>query len=230
MPENKKYCGRKILVLLLSVILVILILIYILNAAVFSKTNQMQQNKQEWNLLLVNNTYGIPKDYKIELTELSNGKSVDSRIYPDLQAMFDDMRSVGIYPVVSEGYRTAAEQEAMMDDKVKTYINEGCSKNKAKQLAAQTVAKVDHSEHQLGLAVDINGDENFSSNEDVYAWLAENAYKYGFILRYPQDKQNITGFEFEPWHYRYVGIIAATEIHSKEICLEEYLNEDDKAG
>ena len=82
------------------------------------------------------------------------------------------------------------------------------------------------SEHQLGLAVDINGDELHSSNDEVYSWLAENAYKYGFILRYPEGKSDITGIEYEPWHYRYVGKEAAAEIFSRSICLEEYLTQD----
>jgi len=79
------------------------------------------------------------------------------------------------------------------------------------------------SEHQLGIAIDINGDGSNSSSEVVYDWLANNAYKYGFILRYPSDKVEITKTQFEPWHYRYVGEKAAGEIYSQGICLEEYL-------
>lgn len=78
------------------------------------------------------------------------------------------------------------------------------------------------SEHQLGIAVDINADKTQSTNEEVYTWLAENAHKYGFILRYPQGKEKITGTEYEPWHYRYVGREAAEEIFNNQICLEEY--------
>ena len=78
------------------------------------------------------------------------------------------------------------------------------------------------SEHQLGLAVDINADSFRCSDEEVYEWLDENAHKYGFILRYPPAKQEITGISYEPWHYRYVGVEVAEEIYGRGICLEEY--------
>ena len=177
----------------------------------------------EWYLILVNYKNPIPENYVPELIVLDNGRSVDSRIYPALQQMFDDMRAEGIYPVVGEGYRTAAEQQHMMDEKVEAYINDGFPRKRAEALAENEVAAVGKSEHQLGLAVDINADKSLSDNEDVYNWLARNAYKYGFILRYPFDKTAITGIDFEPWHYRYVGEEAAKEIYERGICLEEYL-------
>lgn len=188
--------------------------------------NDNDTSEQQWYLILVNDKNKIPENYNFELTELNNGKCVDSRIYPDLQAMFDDMRSEGIYPVVSEGFRTADEQKQMMSDKIDAYLDMGYSQKDAKNLAEQAVAAVGKSEHQLGLAVDINADESCSTNEEVYVWLAENAYKYGFILRYPADKTDITGIEYEPWHYRYVGKKAAEEIYSQGICLEDYLREE----
>ena len=81
------------------------------------------------------------------------------------------------------------------------------------------------SEHQLGIAVDINADKSKSSNDEVYTWLAANAHNYGFILRYPQGKQEITGTSYGPWHYRYVGVDAAREIYERGICLEEYFEQ-----
>ena len=172
---------------------------------------------EEWNLIVVNRWNELPEDYEVELTELSNGQMVDSRIYPYLQEMFDAARTEDVYPVVREGYRTAEEQQEILDDKIQSYINQGYSQVKAERTAKEWVALPGTSEHQLGIAVDINAD-----NEDVYAWLAENAYKYGFILRYPMGKQEITGTSYEPWHYRYVGIEAAYEINERGICLEEY--------
>lgn len=177
---------------------------------------------EEWNLIVVNRWNELPEDYSVELTELSNGQKVDSRIYPYLQEMFDAARAEGIYPIVREGYRTAEEQQEILDDKIQTYINQGYSQVKAERTAKEWVALPGTSEHQLGIAVDINADKSKCSNEDVYAWLAENAYKYGFILRYPMGKQEITGTSYEPWHYRYVGIEAAYEINERGICLEEY--------
>lgn len=180
---------------------------------------------EEWNLIVVNRWNEIPEDYRVTLTELENGEKVDNRIYPDLQEMFDKMREEGIYPLVREGYRTAEEQEDIFRDKVFAYRKEGYSKARAERLAKEWVALPGTSEHQLGIAVDINADKERSENEEVYAWLAENAHKYGFILRYPQEKEKITGTAYEPWHYRYVGEAAAREIFERQICLEEYFGE-----
>ena len=177
---------------------------------------------EEWNLIIVNRWNELPEDYSVELTELSNGQKVDSRIYPYLQEMFDAARAEGVYPVVREGYRTEEEQQEILDDKIQTYINQGYSQSRAERTAKEWVALPGTSEHQLGIAVDINADKSKCSNEEVYAWLAENAYKYGFILRYPLGKQEITGTSYEPWHYRYVGEEAALEIYEQGICLEEY--------
>lgn len=173
-------------------------------------------------LILVNGENSIPEGYAPDLTELSNGETVDSGIYPDLQKMFDDMRSEGIYPVVSEGYRTQAEQRQMMTDKINAFENDGYSKASAQRAAREYVAEVGTSEHELGLAVDINADKEKSDNEEVYDWLLENAYRYGFILRYPADKRSVTGIEYEPWHYRYVGEYAE-EIYKSGLCFEEWL-------
>lgn len=177
---------------------------------------------EEWNLIVVNAWNELPEDYSVELTELSNGQKVDSRIYPYLQEMFDAAREEGVYPVVREGYRTAEEQQEILEDRIQTYINQGYSRSRAERTAKEWVALPGTSEHQLGIAVDINADKSMCSNEEVYAWLAENAYKYGFVLRYPPGKQEITGTSYEPWHYRYVGVEAAQEIYEQGICLEEY--------
>lgn len=180
---------------------------------------------EEWNLIVVNRWNELPEDYSVELTELSNGQKVDSRIYPYLQEMFDAARAEDVYPVVREGYRTAEEQQEILDDKIQSYINQGYSQVKAERTAKEWVALPGTSEHQLGIAVDINADKSKCSNEDVYGWLAENAYKYGFVLRYPPGKQKFTGTSYEPWHYRYVGEEAAKEIYERGICLEEYFKQ-----
>lgn len=191
------------------------------------KLQHVQSTSSEWNLVLVNQWNPIPKNYEVNLLELSNGKQVDERIYPELQEMFDAARANGIYPVVGEGYRTEQEQRNMMEEKILAYQNEGYSKKEAKALAEEVVADPGKSEHQLGLAVDINGDSLQSTNDTVYAWLAENAWQYGFVLRYPADKTDLTGIEYEPWHYRYVGKEAAREMVSQKFCLEEYLEQLD---
>ena len=187
-------------------------------------THHVASGDNGWNLILVNRDSYIPDDYQVELTELSNGKKVDSRIYPELQEMFNDARAQGYGLFVREGYRTQEEQQQLLNEKIEAYENEGKSKSEAKKLAEQWVAIPGTSEHQLGIAVDINADTTKSSSDDVYNWLAENAHTYGFIKRYPSNKTDITGVINEPWHYRYVGKEAASKIYSQGICLEEYID------
>ena len=186
-------------------------------------THHMASEDHGWNLILVNRENYIPADYEVQLTELSNGKKVDSRIYPELQEMFNAARAQGYGLFVREGYRTQEEQQQLMDEKIEAYENKGKSKPEAKKLAEQWVAIPGTSEHQLGIAVDINADTTKSSRDDVYNWLEENAHTYGFIKRYPSNKTDITGVINEPWHYRYVGKEAASAIYSQGICLEEYI-------
>ena len=177
-----------------------------------------------WMLLLVNSSNAIPDGYApTELTELSNGQSVDKRIYPSLQSMFDDARAQGVYPVVSSGYRTAKQQQSEMDDKIQEYIDDGKSEDEARTLAATYVAQVGYSEHEAGLAIDIVAKANKSDDDTVWAWMKEHCAEYGFILRYPEGKEGVTDMSYEPWHFRYVGVEAAQKIMGAGITLEEYL-------
>lgn len=176
-----------------------------------------------WNLILVNADYYMPSDYEIELVTLRNGQQVDRRIYPDLQEMFDAMRSDGVYPIVASGYRTEEKQRQLLTDRINAYEEMGYTWWNARKTALQWVSRPGTSEHQLGIAVDINQEAGLSTAQQVYDWLEENAHLYGFICRYPADKAAITGIGSEPWHYRYVGEEAAAEIYEKGICLEEYL-------
>lgn len=179
-----------------------------------------------WMLLLVNRSNAIPDGYApTELTELSNGQSVDKRIYPSLQSMFDDARAQGVYPVVSSGYRTAKQQQSEMDDKIQEYIDDGKSEDEARALAATYVAHVGYSEHEAGLAIDIVAKANKSDDDTVWAWMKEHCAEYGFILRYPEGKEGVTGMSYEPWHFRYVGVEAAQKIMGAGITLEEYLGQ-----
>lgn len=200
----------------------------------FSSIDKVNMAKQiaeeEWCLILVNKEHCIPDNYEVELVELSNGQCVDRRIYPALQEMFDTARSEGIYPVVASGYRTAEKQQSLMDEKVAAYLVEGYSLWEAKEKAEIWVAAVGTSEHQLGISVDINADGVQSAGSEVYEWLDENSYRFGFIKRYPEDKTEITGIINEPWHYRYVGKRAAAEIYRSGVCLEEYLEESDQSN
>lgn len=177
-----------------------------------------------WNLILVNKWNSIPDDYEVELMELTNGQLVDKRIYPELQEMFNAARSENIYPIAGSGYRTEKKQKSLMKEKVAEYKAKGHSQEEARTKAEAWVAVPGTSEHQIGLSIDINADRTQSTGNDVYEWLRQNSYKFGFILRYPADKTDITGVINEPWHYRYVGKEVAAQIYKRGICLEEYLN------
>ena len=175
---------------------------------------------EQWNLILVNPWKEVPEDYEVKLTRLRNGQAVDSRCYPMLQQMMDDCRADGLNPYICASYRTMKKQKALFADKVKRVLLEGCPKDEAEDEAAKTVARPGTSEHQLGLAVDLGG-----ATYDVFFWLQEHSWEYGFIWRYPGDKTDLTGTAEEVWHYRYVGKEAAKEIYEQGVCLEEYLEQ-----
>lgn len=178
-----------------------------------------------WSLVLVNASHPLPENWQIELTDLRYGEQVDSRMYPYLQAMFDACRADGLLPMVNSSYRSTADQQRIMDNYISDYLEQGYSEADAKAEAEKWVAIPGTSEHQLGLAVDIDSDDlTLCSNESVWNWMKEHCAEYGFILRYPEGKEDITGISHEPWHFRYVGKEAATEIMTQGICLEEYLN------
>ena len=213
----KRHLRRKVKHIVITVILLVIALsgIFLINKDIFenhfiakpsdSITRHPVGEDNGWNLILVNRDNYIPDDYEVELTKLSNGQKVDSRIYPKLQEMFDEARREGLGLFVAAGYRTREKQQELLDEKIREYENEGKTKKEAEKLAKEWVAVPGTSEHQLGIAVDINADTKISTRDEVYSWLSKNAYKYGFIQRYPSDKKDITGVINEPWHYRYVG-------------------------
>lgn len=176
-----------------------------------------------WNLILVNQDHAIPDNWSQELTTLSNGTQVDSRIYPELRRCSTICAPRAFIPSSHPAIGFAAKQQSLMDDKIKEFIDQGESAAQAKKDAKKWVNPVGYSEHQTGLAMDINADGVNSTGEEVFTWLKEHAWEYGFILRYPDGKTDITGTDYEPWHYRYVGKDAAKEIYKKGLCLEEYL-------
>ncbi|MCR5213817.1 MAG: D-alanyl-D-alanine carboxypeptidase family protein [Eubacterium sp.] len=181
-------------------------------------------DQSEWALILVNRDNPVPDNYYIQLTSLDNGKQVDSRIYPALQQMFNDARNQGIDMFVREGYRSREYQQSIMNNRINQYQNMGYSYDDAYSMAKKYVAIPGTSEHEIGICVDINANNNVSTDSEVYTWLDNNAYKYGFIKRYPENKTEITGINNEPWHYRYVGKSAAAEMIALDMCLEEYID------
>ena len=183
-----------------------------------------------WMLRLVNGENPLPENFAApELTQLKNGHAIDKRAYPDLQAMMDAARAEGFQPLICSSFRSWDKQSELFQKKVQSYLAEGSSQARAEEQAAYWVARPGTSEHQMGLAVDIVDTEyqlldRAQEERPVQKWLMNHCAEYGFILRYPTEKSNITGVGYEPWHYRYVGKDAAQAIMSAGLCLEEYLN------
>ena len=194
-----------------------------------------ESEKNKWYLKLVNaKNPMIQTDVPEVETETldSEGYQVDARIMKDLEAMFEAARADGRSPMICSAFRAWDTQVSLYQNKIGRVMNEeGLKEEDAAIKAATVVAKPGTSEHQIGLALDIvsseytNLDEGQMETEDQ-KWLMENSWKYGFILRYPLDKSDITGVIFEPWHYRYVGKKAAKEITEQNLTLEEYLGEE----
>ncbi|MCQ2418630.1 MAG: M15 family metallopeptidase [Clostridia bacterium] len=186
------------------------------------ETEPAPEEDDDWMLVLVNRNNPLPEGFTVELKALQNEQFVDDRIYPELQKMFDDARDLGYSPLINESFRSHERQQEIMDAHIASYESSGYSHEDAVASAETEVAIPGTSEHELGLALDITtvGDIDPTS---LWSWLAENSWKYGFILRYPEEKTDITGITYEPWHFRYVGKKAAEEIYSSGVCLEEYL-------
>ena len=186
-----------------------------------TESNIQQLSDTDWNLILVNRWNPIPENYEVTLVEVPGGEKVDERIYKPLMEMLEAAKEDNWdqLPNVVSGYRTQEKQQELYDEKIAEYEQQRYSAKEAAEQAKQWVAVPGRSEHQLGIAVDING-----ATYDLYFWLQENSYKYGFIFRYPGNKTDITGTAEEVWHYRYVGVEAATEMYEQGLCLEEYLS------
>jgi len=170
---------------------------------------------------LVNPWNFIHEDYTVDLVASEGGFRVSTECIDELNAMLEDCRAAGLYPMLISGYRSYWDQVAMYNAKIAEY---------GKEYGSKVVAVPNTSEHQLGLAVDIilagplGQKLNKSQGETaVQKWLMEHCWDYGFILRYPEEATDITGIIYEPWHYRYVGLEIAQEMKELGITLEEYL-------
>lgn len=184
-------------------------------------------NGQE--VILVNPWNVLPEDYTVELTDITSQHEIASIAVADYKEMMKACRASGLDPVVCSSYRTWEYQEQLHERRIERFIKKGYSKEEAVQKAATIVAVPGTSEHQLGLALDIIDNDNWTLDESqakmpTQKWLMEHSWEYGWILRYPDDKSEITGIIYEPWHYRYVGREVAADIHASGLCLEEYLD------
>ena len=193
----------------------------------------------DWRLILVNPKHMLPEDFYVDTAEIGFADDdemlIDERIADLLDEMLYDCQEAGCSPVVRAGYRSQATQEYLYEEKIQEWIDdEGYSREEAEEVASTIVAYPGTSEHQLGLSADI-ADRDFpylnasQADSPTQQWLMEHCQEYGFILRFPDGKSDLTGIIFEPWHYRYVGKEAAAEIMERGICLEEYLAEREGA-
>ena len=169
-------------------------------------------------VLMCNPWHAVPEDYQLQLA-MVNGYQFDSTAQYALMKMLDDCYAAGYVCTINNTYRSKSTQQYMWDRSVANYMAAGMTKAQAEAETGKTTAIPGHSEHQTGLAVDLNG------SQAVYDWLGEHCWEYGFILRYPDDKIDITGIIYEPWHFRYVGTELSLEIRDLGgITLEEYID------
>lgn len=197
-------------------------------------TQEPSVNVDDELLTVVNPWNPLPEDWVCDLVTLSDGRRVDSRCYEAFEEMMAACRDAGYAPFLCSAYRTQETQQSLYDNKVQRLMNSGMGEEEAKVEAAKAVAIPGTSEHQLGLAVDIV-DANMQDltdeqeNTETQKWLMANSWRYGFIHRYPNDKTDITGIIYEPWHYRYVGKAAAQDIFNRDITLEEYVGKTNQS-
>lgn len=192
------------------------------------KASCSRENNEDWMLILVNHSNPLPNTYEPLLARLSNGMQFDKRAIEHLNAMLSAARAQGLFPVICSAYRSIEYQQKLFNNQVHRQMSKGLDRPQAEVEAGKIVAYPGMSEHNLGLVVDIVSldyqhlDEAQANTAEV-KWLTEHCSEYGFILRYPKDKIDITGIVYEPWHFRYVGIDAAKAIMQSGYCLEEYL-------
>lgn len=178
----------------------------------------------DWQIRLVNRDNPLPDDFTVELENLDASRKFDKRAIEPLKQMICDMRDQGIKNIWAQStYRSIEYQKGLYEKSINKYLKQGKSQEEAQKLTDEYINRPGTSEHHLGLAVDFNNVDEGFENTKAYKWLLENASDYGFILRYPKEKEDITGIEYEPWHWRYVGPEHAKKMKEQNLCLEEYV-------
>lgn len=184
-------------------------------------------DNSDWRLVLINKQHPIPDDYDFKLGTFTSGMRCDERVIEDLLLMMQAAKKDGLNLVVRSPYRTSDHQEDNFNDRIKSYMKQGLSYMEAYKATSRVITVPGCSEHEVGLALDITSDtfipllQGFADTEEG-KWLEEHCHEYGFILRYPSGKEYITGIEYEPWHFRYVGREAAAIMKDEGLCLEEF--------
>lgn len=182
-------------------------------------------NGENWALTLINKNYALDKSYSPILSPVIDGSSVtaDSRVAEAYQAMYNDALAQGCILTPYAGYCSYQRQQTNFESKVQAFVLQGLTREEAELNAEKRVEQGGCSENNAGLAVDVISASAGFASTDEFKWLTENAQNYGFVLRYPDDKTEITGMIYQPWHWRYVGIEAAQQMKAANQCLEEYL-------
>lgn len=183
-----------------------------------------------WELICLNTNYRVPPvvDTVIELSYVAgSSERMEKHAAQWYDKMYNAAAAEGIYLTPCSGYRSYTRQELLFGEFVNEYIAQGYNTADAERQAATRRMPAGSSEHNVGICMDIilaDSSMHFE-NYPEYAWLQAHAQDYGFILRYPEDKVDITGVKFEPWHWRYVGVENAPLIKASGLCLEEYLGQ-----
>lgn len=195
------------------------------NAVVVLNVNEPTKvRQQDWRLVLVNHEHALPDNFKIELANIDRTRQFDKRAIDELNALLLAAKQAKVGDLWAQSaYRSVERQEELFTNKVNEYKARGKSQEEAERLTRQFINESNTSEHNLGLAVDFNYINNDFEKTKAFAWLTENAAKYGFILRYRKDKEDITMVSYEPWHWRYVGAEHAEAMNELDMCLEEYV-------
>ena len=192
---------------------------------------EFAKEKEEYYLLLANAENPLPQDWSIQTEEVQNGYEVDKRAAPAMREMIQAAKEDGVELMLCSAYRSVEKQQQLFDRSQQAYMAQGMSEEEAYAKTATETAIPGTSEHQTGLAADIVTptyqmlDAGFADTP-AGQWLSEHAAEYGFVLRYPQDKQEVTGIIYESWHYRFVGKTHAKLMKESGLCLEEYLQQE----
>ena len=171
------------------------------------------------------------QDWSIQTEEVQNGYEMDKRAAPAMREMIQAAKEDGVELMLCSAYRSVEKQQQLFDRSQQAYMAQGMSEEEAYAKTATETAIPGTSEHQTGLAADIVTptyqmlDAGFADTP-AGQWLSEHAAEYGFVLRYPQDKQEVTGIIYESWHYRFVGKTHAKLMKESGLCLEEYLQQE----
>ena len=194
-------------------------------------TNSTQTtNKVEvtdWKLRLANYDNLLPEDFGVELANIDNSKDpkqFDARAVKYLKDMINDMKKDGNAKIWCQStYRSVKRQKELYNASVQKYLKQGKTQEEADKLTLEYINRPGGSDHNLGLAVDFNYVDNSFAKTSEYKWLLKNAENYGFVLRYPEDKEDKTKIAYESWHWRYVGEENAKRMNELNMCLEEYV-------